>query len=350
MAINYATKYATKIAERFHKASITDADCGHEYTFVDPKSKTIRVASVNTVPETEYQRSGDARFGTTYDVGDTLQEMTCEKSPAFSFTIDALDGTDQAIEKSAAKALRRQLDEVTVPGMDRHRIKKWIMGANIQKQETTAPTKSTIGGMVIDLNAKMTDALVPLDGRTLYISTEYYKLLKQMPDYLGVDALGKEALTKGVVGEFDGCKVKPIPSSYMPAGVYFFIKYKGSTVDPVKLAQYDILPKVKGYSGPVVQGVTYYDSFVLGTKGDGIAVCGNAAILAAPEMAIASHKVTITAAEGVVFRYTTDGTNPRYSTTAQTYTAAVTLSDGQTMRAIGTKDGCVGVEGTKAYE
>ena len=350
MAINYATKYATKIAERFHKASITDADCGHEYTFVDPKSKTIRVASVNTVPETEYQRSGDARFGTTYDVGDTLQEMTCEKSPAFSFTIDALDGTDQAIEKSAAKALRRQLDEVTVPGMDRHRIKKWIMGANIQKQETTAPTKATIGGMVIDLNAKMTDALVPLDGRTLYIGTEYYKLLKQMPDYLGVDALGKEALTKGVVGEFDGCKVKPIPSSYMPAGVYFFIKYKGSTVDPVKLAQYDILPKVKGYSGPVVQGVTYYDSFVLGTKGDGIAVCGNAAILAAPEMAIASHKVTITAVDGVVFRYTTDGTNPRYSTTAQTYTAAVTLSDGQTMRAIGTKDGCVGVEGTKAYE
>ena len=350
MAINYATKYATKIAERFHKASITDADCGHEYTFVDPKSKTIRIASVNTVPETEYQRSGDARFGTTYDVGDTLQEMTCEKSPAFSFTIDALDGTDQAIEKSAAKALRRQLDEVTVPGMDRHRIKKWIMGANIQKQETTAPTKATIGGMVIDLNAKMTDALVPLDGRTLYIGTEYYKLLKQMPDYLGVDALGKEALTKGVVGEFDGCKVKPIPSSYMPAGVYFFIKYKGSTVDPVKLAQYDILPKVKGYSGPVVQGVTYYDSFVLGTKGDGIAVCGNAAILAAPEMAIASHKVTITAVDGVVFRYTTDGTNPRYSTTAQTYTAAVTLSDGQTMRAIGTKDGCVGVEGTKAYE
>lgn len=92
---------------------------------------------MNTVPETEYQRSGDARFGTTYDVGDTLQEMTCEKAPAFSFTIDALDGTDQAIEKSAARALRRQLDEVTVPGMDKHRIKKWVMGANIVKKETT---------------------------------------------------------------------------------------------------------------------------------------------------------------------------------------------------------------------
>ena len=349
--INYATKYAAKIAERFKRASVTDDDCGHEYTWIDPKSKTIRIGSVNTVPETEYQRSGDARFGTTYDVGDTLQEMTCEKAPAFSFTIDALDGTDQAIEKSAAKALRRQLDEVTVPNMDKHRIKKWCMGANIQKLETAAPTKSTIGGLIIDLNAAMTDALVPLNNRTLYIGTEYYKLLKQMPDWVGIDSLGKKALAQGVVGEFDGCRVKPIPSSYMPKGVYFFIKYKGCTVDPVKLAQYDILPKVKGYSGPVVQGVTYYDSVVLGAKGDGLAVCGSASvILAAPTMEIASHKVTITAADGVVFKYTTDGTNPRNSTTAQIYTAAVTLADGQTMRAIGTKDGSVGMEGTQAYE
>ncbi len=351
MAINYAVKYATKIAERFKKASVTDDDCGHEYTWVDPKSKTIRVGSVNTVPETEYKRSGDARFGETYDVGDTLQEMTCEKSPAFSFTIDALDGTDQAIEKSAARSLRRQLDEVTIPNMDKHRLKKWCMGANIQKLETSAPTKATIGGLIIDLNAMMTDALVPLDKRTIYIGTEYYKLLKQNPDWLGIDALGKEALAKGVVGEFDGCRVKPIPSSYMPAGVYFFIKYKGSTVDPVKLQQYDILPKVKGYSGPVVQGVTYYDSFVLGAKGDGIAVCGNAtAILAAPVMNISAHNVTISSVGGVVFKYTTDGTNPRYSDTAQVYSSQVTLSAGQTMRAIGTKDGCVGIEGQKAYE
>lgn len=350
MAINYATKYAEKIAERFKKASVTDSDCGHSYTWLNPHSKTIRVGSMNTVPLTEYTRSGDNRFGPTYDVGDTLQEMTCEKAPSFSSTIDALDGTDRAIQVSAGKFLRTQLDEVMVPYIDKHRLKKWVMGANIQVKETTAPTKSTIGGMILDVNAKMTDALVPLEGRTIYIGTEYYKLLKQNPDWLGVDALGKEALERGVVGEFDGCKVKPIPSSYMPAGVYFFIKHRNSTVDPVKLAQYDILPKVKGYSGPVVQGVCYFDSFVLGARGDGVAVCGNAAILDAPTMSIATHNVTITAAAGVVFKYTTDGSNPRYSTTAQVYTAAVTLAEGQTLRAVGTKDGCVGIEGTQAYE
>ena len=101
----------------------------------------------------------------------------------------------------------------------------------------------------------------------------------------------------------------------------------------------------------MVQGVTYYDAFVLGAKGDGLAVCGNASlILDAPALTIASHKVTVTAADGVVFRCTTDGTNPRYSATAQVYSAAVTLQEGEVFRCVGTKDGCVGLEARKAYE
>ena len=349
MAVNYATKYATKIAEAFSKPSVTADDCGNEYTWLDPKSRTIKVGSVNTVPETPYQRSGDSRFGTTYDIGDTLQEMTCEQCPAFSFTIDALDESDRAIEVSAARALRRQLEQVTTPNMDKHRLKKWVMGANCLIKDATAASKANIGGMILDLNAAMTDALVPLEGRTIYIPTSNYKLLKQDPAWLGVDTLAKETLTRGVVGQYDGCRVKSIPSSYLPSGVYFLIKYKNATVDPVKLAQYDVLKKVKGYSGPVVQGVTYYDSFVLGAKGDGVAVYGNGAVLAAPVMTNTSHVITIASVSGVTFRYTTDGTNPRYSDTAKTYTGGVTLTSGQTMRAIGTKDGCVGLEASEDY-
>ena len=351
MAMNYAIKYADKVAERFHLNSITDEDCGRDYSFLGPASRTIRVSSVDTVPETQYQRSGDARFGETYDLGDTLQELTCTQCPAFSFTIDRLDGSDQAIQKSAGKALRRQLDEVTIPGIDRYRIKRWALGGNIVHRAET-PTPQTIGQLILDLNGAMTDALVPLDDRTLYIGSGCYRLLKRSPEWLAVDSLGEKALAEGVIGSFDGCRVKPIPESYMPKGVFFFIKRKGATVDPVKLAQYDVLPKVKGFGGPVVQGVTYHDAFVLAAKADGLAVCGDkSVVLEAPSLSISSHSVTIAAgSEGAKFLYTTDGTNPRYSTTAQVYSTAVKLQPGQTLKAVSVKEGCVGQMSEIAYK
>lgn len=350
MATNYTTKYEQKIAERFKKASITNSACGHEYEFTG--AKTIRVYSVDTVDEQQYDRTAASnRFGNPGNLGDTIQEMTCTQQPAFTFVIEPLDNSDQAIEKSAGKALRRQLDERTIPGMDKYRIRKWAEGANVQKKNSAALTKSTIVQAIIETNAEMTDRLVPLSNRTIFLPTRSYVLLKQNPDFISVESLGRKALTKGEVGEVDGCVVKPVPNRYIPEGIDFMIKYKGSSVDPVKLQQYDILRKVQGYAGPVVQGVTYYDAFVLGTKGDGIAVCGNStAILDAPTLTIVSHAVTVTAASGVVFRYTTDGTNPRYSSTAQVYSSAVTLKEGETFRCIGTKNGCVGQEAQQAYE
>ena len=64
--------------------------------------------------------------------------------------------------------------------------------------------------------------------------------------------------------------LKPVPTSWMPSGVGAIIKYKGCTVDPVKLKHYDVLPKVQGFDGPVAQGRVYYDAFVLDAKKDGI--------------------------------------------------------------------------------
>ena len=83
MAVNYTTKYEKRIAERFHKSSITDSACGNEYEFVG--AKTIRIYSVNTAPETEYDRNkGSNRFGDPKNLDDTIQEMTCTQQPAFT--------------------------------------------------------------------------------------------------------------------------------------------------------------------------------------------------------------------------------------------------------------------------
>ena len=53
MAINYAIKYATKIAERFKKASITADDCGNSYSWLNPNSRTIRIGSAGPRKQVE---------------------------------------------------------------------------------------------------------------------------------------------------------------------------------------------------------------------------------------------------------------------------------------------------------
>ena len=344
--MNYTTKYASQIAERFHTGSITDAAAGHDYDFTGARS--VRVYSVNTVEETDYTRSGENRFGTVHDLHTTLQEMMCTRAPAFSFTIDALDNSDIAIDNAAGKALRRQLDEVTIPNMDRYRLKKWCQEAGTPFLMEKAPTAETIAMDIMDLSAAMTERGVPTEGRTLFLPTPYYKLLKLSDAVDSIEALGKDAIEKGVVGSFDGMKVVSVVTGYLPHGVYFMIKHKSSSVDPVKLAQYDVLEKVQGYSGPVAQGVTYYDAFVLGARNAGIGVAGGSDfILPAPSVSVASGKVTVGAVSGAdSVRFTTDGSDPRCSLSAEVYAAPVAVSAGATIRAVAVADGKCGVEAT----
>lgn len=269
MAINYTTKYSSKIAERFKLGSLTDSACGHDYDFVG--AKTIKIYSVDTVALNDFDRTaGSNRFGAVANLGDTVQEMTCTQDKGFTFAIDAGDKSDQAIDKAAGKALRREIDEVITPTMDKYRLAKWAAGAGNIYTPAAAPSKSTILGYLIDANAMATEDLVPTESRTMFISVDWYKLLVQADAVLSLEKLGSKAVSKGAVGLVDNCVVKPVPTSWMPEGVGALIKYKGCTVDPVKLQHYDVLTKVQGFDGPVVQGRVYYDAFVLDAKKNGI--------------------------------------------------------------------------------
>ena len=181
--VNVSEKYSEKIAERFKIGSLTDSACGHDYSFVG--AKTVKVYSVDTVELTDFQRTaGSNRFGAVSNLGDTIQEMTMTQDKAFTFAIDAGDMSDQAIQKSAGKALRREIDEVVNPTMDKYRLNAWATKAGSTLEVSSTPTKSTIVESILDLNATLTDALVPAEGRTLFLPTSMYKLLKLNPDFI----------------------------------------------------------------------------------------------------------------------------------------------------------------------
>ena len=93
---------------------------------------------------------------------------------------------------------------------------------------------------------------------------------------LGGGLLNKEAVEKGFRGTIDGMKVITVPSSLWPsltggsATLNFIIKYKGATVDPMKLKNLRVQKNPMGIDGDVVEGRYIYDSFVKDASCDGI--------------------------------------------------------------------------------
>lgn len=270
MAINYAIKYQPKVAERFKKGSITNAGAGNAYSFVG--AKTIVVQTVDTVALNDYDREAASnRFGAVSNLGDTKQEMQMTQDKSFAFAIDAGDQSDQAIEKSAGAALRREIDEVVIPHLDKYRLSKWAAGAGTNKTGE-ALTKDNILSAIISVGGEMSNGLVPEEGRSLYIPIRNYTLLVQANAIVNIHGtMAESAVESGVVGKIDRNKVIPVPDGWFPSGVEFLIKHKSCTVDPVKLQNYHIRKDAQGFDGPVVEGRVYFDSFVLDAKKAGVA-------------------------------------------------------------------------------
>ena len=57
MAINYASKYAQKIDEKFSREALTDGAVNKDYDFVGVK--TVNVYSIPTATMNDYSRTGE---------------------------------------------------------------------------------------------------------------------------------------------------------------------------------------------------------------------------------------------------------------------------------------------------
>ena len=271
MAINLHTKYAKAVEERFRKDSLTDSSFSKKIDEQFVGVKTVIVTEVNTAPMNDYTRSGANRYGTPEELGDTTHEYTMTKDRSFTYTIDKGNNAEQQYLKNAGASLKRQMAEVVTPEIDKHRFSVWAAGAGLKKTGVSA-TKSNVYTTLLDAVEAMDNALVPEEGRTLYASTAFYKLLLQCDEYIRLDKTGDTALVKGKVGEILNMDVKKVPSTYLPEGVLFMIVLKDSAYGPVKLHEYQIHKDPPGISGHLVEGRFIYDAFVNETKKNGIYV------------------------------------------------------------------------------
>lgn len=262
MAINYASKYASQIDERFSKEALSNGAVNQDYDFVGVQ--TVNVYSVPTAPMNDYTKSGSNRYGTPEELENTVQEMTMSQDRSFTFTIDRGNFNDTQMVNSAGAALQRQLREVVIPEVDKYRFAK--ICANAGTIATGTITKENAYDAFLDGTTALVDSFVPLAGAVAYVSSAFYKLIKLDPSFIKQSDTGQSIVLKGQVGMIDGIPLIVLPASYMPTGVDFFVTNSIATTAPVKLTEYKVHDNPPGINGWLVEGRLYHDAFVLENK------------------------------------------------------------------------------------
>lgn len=270
MAVNLASKYSSKVDERFKLKSLTESAVHQDYDWDGVNS--VKVYSVPTVAMGNYTRTGTARYGVAAELDNTIATYTLTRDRSFTFTIDRGNQMDTMGVMEAGKALARQNDEVIVPEIDTYRLAAWQAAAAANSGVPTATnlTTSNAYSSLLTATAYLDDNKVPQPGRFLFATPRFYNLLKQDPTFLKSSDLGQKMLVNGQIGEIDGIPVIKVPTTYFPAKVPFIVTHKSVMCSPKKLEDYKTHDNPPGINGWLVEGRIIYDSFVLDAKKKGV--------------------------------------------------------------------------------
>lgn len=329
MAIHLADKFSPKVAERFNKKSIIAGIASKAYDWDGVES--IKVYSVDTVPLTDYTRSGTSRYGTLVELGDSVQIMKLTQDKSFTYSVDKGNNAEQYNVKSANRNLQREIDEVIVPYSDEYGIKAWCAGAG-SVVPAAALTTANVITEISKMKYKLDEAKVSKKGRFLIVKNEVINLLVNASQFVYTDALANKALVEGELGQIMGFRVIESLDDYFEDGVYMLAVHSDAVLAPFKLREYKIHVDPMGVNGDVTEGRVLMDAFVLDAKAGAVCAYANAANIAANatiarnSSAGAADAVAITMTAGDAIYYTLDGSDPRCSGTAVKASANVTLN------------------------
>lgn len=343
MAINLAQSYETLLDKRFTRKSLTEAFCGHDYDF--DGVNTINVWTLNKADLHTYTKTGANRFtggNAPTNVEDELNSYTLSKDISFGHVIEGYQNQDQKSIKKANTYLKQVNDEQIVPEIDRYRLGRWAAGAGKAVINSTALTNQTVIRQILVAQAHLNNMYVPRDGRVCFV-TETLAVETKLAEELGYNpAYTSKAIVNGEVARMGGLPIVAVPDGDMPAGIEFMVKYKKASVDPRKLNYMHAHMNPPGIYGALIEGLFRFDSFVLANKANGIYVYGTSGIVAEPTASLSSSKIALaTTTAGATIKYTTDGSNPKTSKTAQVYSSTLTVESGKTLRAYAYKTGLV---------
>jgi len=276
LAQNYASAHLNAVDERVYLESLTMGAFDSKSIRLDFNGRnSVTIYNVNTVAENDYIRTGLSRFGALVELGTGTQTLTLSQDKSFSFSIDRGNYEDSMMVTEAAKAIKRQVREVSVPATDVYNLGIATAYAIANSQGVVAGTAvayNTVYSLILAQQAALTELKYSKQGRTLWITPTVLNLLKRDPEFKADCDTSYADNKKGIVGQVDGLTIVEVPASMLVTNFQFMITAKETLVAVNKFDMVRTIDNDKDVDGWICQGRRYHDCFVLGQKATGIRV------------------------------------------------------------------------------
>ncbi len=276
MAQNYASAHLNAVDERVYLESLTMGAFDSKSIRLDFNGRnSVTIYNVNTVAENDYIRTGLSRFGALVELGTGTQTLTLSQDKSFSFSIDRGNYEDSMMVTEAAKAIKRQVREVSVPATDVYNLGIATAYAIANSQGTVAGAAvayNTVYSLILAQQAALTELKYSKQGRTLWITPTVLNLLKRDPEFKADCDTSYADNKKGIVGQVDGLTIVEVPASMLVTNFQFMITAKETLVAVNKFDMVRTIDNDKDVDGWICQGRRYHDCFVLGQKATGIRI------------------------------------------------------------------------------
>lgn len=337
---NLHTKYSSVLTQVLGSASITENFGNKEYTAsLNGNASVIVPTMVVPLGGTYSPDAEDGfRFGALKNVTDTIQEIKLTEELSGSPTIEARYNTQQQKMMRAIDIIQEVVYGQYNPARDSFALKTWAEKAGTYLEAATAPDETDVFDYVFDAKAKVNGRL-PLSGLTLFANDSTFKAIKKAA--IVVQDIGGEAF-QGRAFNIDGLKVVWMPEFTQQSGLYFVMVHEKSAVSaslPQMIRTNDAYP---GVNGTVVEYVLRFGADVISALNIGVVAC------VAPANKVEDTTITLTDSHYAIatdtsaatIKYTLDGTDPRTSSTASTYSAPIDPpSSGTIIKAAASKTG-----------
>ena len=187
-------------------------------------------------------------------------------------------------------ALKRQIEHVVVPEIDKYRLGAIVNGADQSGYVVNKDiNRKNAYECLLDAFTKLMNDGVPMAGAVVYITPYFYKQIRLDSNFIKSGDLSQEMLIKGQVGTVDGIPLVLVPDSYFPGQanntqtlwaslnkinslvptsdcVEFLVANKAAVVGAEKLIDYKVHDNPPGINGWLIEGRICYDAFVLDKK------------------------------------------------------------------------------------